>query len=42
MSMVVILVNSRLLEKFYEYGADFPQKLSILGLGKFYVKQVSC
>ena len=41
MSMVVILVRSRLLEKFYaEYGADFPQKLTILGLGKFYVKQV--
>ena len=38
MSMVVILVSSRLLEKFYEYGADFPQKLTILGLGKFYVK----
>lgn len=40
MSMVVILVSSSLLEKFYEYGADYPQKLTILGLGKFYVKQV--
>ena len=42
MSMVVILVSSRLLEKFYEYSTDFTEILKIcrtlLGLGKFEVK----